>query len=103
MFKELKKRPNDSFEDIVKMLKMSVFNKNIFAQNAKEIDIIAECDGKIHPLEVKKSANPDRKEVKKYELIDKASLERSYGGIVCMCETPYPIDELNSFIPSNLI
>ena len=71
--------------------------------NAKEIDIIAECDGKIHPLEVKKSANPDRKEVKKYELIDKASLERSYGGIVCMCETPYPIDELNSFIPSNLI
>lgn len=71
--------------------------------NAKEIDIIAECDGKIHPLEVKKSANPDRKEVKKYELIDKASLERSYGGIVCMCEAPYPIDELNSFIPSNLI
>ena len=39
----------------------------------------------------------------KYELIDKASLERSYGGIVCMCDTPYPIDELNSFIPSNLI
>ncbi len=71
--------------------------------NAKEIDIIAECDGKIHPLEVKKSANPDRKEVKKYELIDKASLERSYGGIVCMCDTPYPIDELNSFIPSNLL
>ena len=42
MFKELKKRPNDSFEDIVKMLKMSVFNKNIFAQNAKEIDIVYE-------------------------------------------------------------
>jgi adenine-specific DNA-methyltransferase len=42
VFKELKKRPNDSFEDIVKMLKMSVFNKNIFAQNAKEIDIAYE-------------------------------------------------------------
>ncbi|MGJ0330311.1 site-specific DNA-methyltransferase [Aliarcobacter cryaerophilus] len=42
VFKELKKRPNDSFEDIVKMLKMSVFNKNIFAQNAKEIDIVYE-------------------------------------------------------------
>ena len=39
VFKELKKRSNDSFEDIVKMLKMSVFNKNIFAQNAKELDI----------------------------------------------------------------
>ena len=42
VFKELKKRPNDSFEDIVKMLKMSVFNKNIFVQNAKEIDIAYE-------------------------------------------------------------
>ncbi|HKM19077.1 MAG TPA: site-specific DNA-methyltransferase, partial [Aliarcobacter sp.] len=42
VFKELKKRPQDSFENIVKMLKMSVFNKNIFAQNAKEIDIVYE-------------------------------------------------------------
>jgi adenine-specific DNA-methyltransferase len=42
VFKELKKRPTDSFEDIVKMLKMSIFNKNIFAQNAKEIDIVYE-------------------------------------------------------------
>jgi adenine-specific DNA-methyltransferase len=42
VFKELKKRPNDSFENIVNMLKMSVFNKNIFAQNAKEKDIVYE-------------------------------------------------------------
>lgn len=42
VFKELKKRPNDSLDDIVKMLKMSVFNKNIFTQNAKEIDIAYE-------------------------------------------------------------
>jgi len=42
VFKELKKRPNDSLDDIVKMLKMSVFNKNIFTQNAKEIDIVYE-------------------------------------------------------------
>lgn len=42
VFTELKKRPNDSFEDIVKMLKMSVFNRNIFTQGAKEIDIVYE-------------------------------------------------------------
>lgn len=42
VFKELKKRPNDSFEDIMKMLKMSVFNTNIFAQGAKELDIVYE-------------------------------------------------------------
>lgn len=71
--------------------------------NAKEIDVFVELNGLIHPLEVKKSASPNRKEVKKYELIDKASIPRGNGGIVCMCDNPVPIDEKNSFIPSNLI
>jgi hypothetical protein len=71
--------------------------------NAKEIDVFVELDGFIHPLEIKKSASPDRKEVKKYELLDKASIPRGNGGIVCMCEKPFPIDEKNAFIPSNLI
>ena len=42
VFKELKKRPNDSFEDIMKMLKMSVFTENILTQGAKHIDIVYE-------------------------------------------------------------
>jgi len=42
VFTELKKRPNDSFEEIVDMLKMSVFTKNIFTQGAKELDIVYE-------------------------------------------------------------
>ena len=71
--------------------------------NAKEIDVIVEENGLIHPLEIKKSANPDRREVKKYELIDKTKLERGCGGIICMCEEVIPIDKLNCFIPCNLI
>lgn len=71
--------------------------------NAKEIDLFAEENGIIHPLEIKKSASPDRREVKKYSIIDKASLKRGCGGIICMCEEPVPIDEDNCFIPSNLI
>lgn len=71
--------------------------------NAKEIDIFVEENGVIHPLEVKKSANPDRREVRKYELLDKVKLERGNGGIVCMCEEVMPIDERNCFIPCNLI
>ena len=71
--------------------------------NAKEIDLFVEANGIIHPLEIKKSANPDRREVKKYTVIDKASLNRGNGGIICMCEEPIPIDADNCFIPSNLI
>lgn len=71
--------------------------------NAKEIDVFVEENGIIHPLEIKKSANPDRREVRKYELLDKANLERGNGGIVCMCEEVIPIDDKNCFIPANLI
>ncbi|MCD8006386.1 MAG: ATP-binding protein [Oscillospiraceae bacterium] len=71
--------------------------------NAKEIDLFIEENNVIHPLEIKKSASPDRREVRKYDVLDRASLNRGAGGIICMCEEPMPIDENNSFIPSNLI
>lgn len=71
--------------------------------NAKEIDVFVEQNGVIHPLEIKKSANPDRREVRKYALIDKVKVERGSGGIICMCEEIIPIDPQNCFIPCNLI
>lgn len=42
VFSELKKRPDSSFEEVMNMLKMSVFNENIFTKNVKEIDIVIE-------------------------------------------------------------
>ena len=71
--------------------------------NAKEIDVFVERNNLIHPLEIKKSANPDRREIKKYEVLDKASIERGCGGVICMCEEVMPIDSKNCFIPCNLI
>ena len=71
--------------------------------SAKEIDVFVEENGKIHPLEIKKSANPDKKEVKKFSVIDKTSLEKASGGVVCMFPRPFPIDRDNLLIPSNLI
>ena len=71
--------------------------------NAKEIDIFIEANNTIHPLEIKKSANPDRREVRKFSVLDKATVQRGSGGIICMCEEVVPIDSKNYFIPCNLI
>jgi predicted AAA+ superfamily ATPase len=71
--------------------------------NAKEIDLFVEQGNLIHPLEIKKSANPDRREVKKFDLLDKVTAERGSGGIVCMCEEVTPIDGKNCYIPCTLI
>lgn len=70
---------------------------------AREIDVFVEENGRIHPLEIKKSANPEMKEVRKFSVIEKTSLIRGSGGIVCMFPRPFPIDEGNSLIPGNLI
>lgn len=71
--------------------------------NAKEIDIMIEENEIIHPIEIKKSASPDKREVKKYSVIEKTSLQQGNGGIICMCEEVLPIDNQNCFIPSNII
>lgn len=71
--------------------------------NAKEIDIFVERNDLIHPLEIKKSANPNRREIKKYDVLDKAAIKRGAGGIICMCEEVILIDSQNCFIPCNLI
>jgi len=71
--------------------------------NAKEIDIFIEQSNMIHPLEIKKSANPDTRDTKKFSVLDKASIEQGYGGIICMCTEVIPIDSMNCFIPCNLI
>ena len=71
--------------------------------NAKEIDLILGKNNELHPLEIKKSANPDRREIKKFSLLDKTNVQRSYGGLICMSEEVVPIDEKNWYIPCNLI
>ncbi|ACL22105.1 hypothetical protein DesLBE_4532 [Desulfitobacterium sp. LBE] len=71
--------------------------------NAKEIDIIVEANNQLHPLEIKKSASPNSREINKYTILDKSSIKRGHGGILCLCEEVVPIDEQNCFIPCNLI
>lgn len=59
--------------------------------------------GAIHPLEIKLSASPDRREVKKYAMLENNNIPRGAGGIVCMSPTVIPITEQDSFIPVTLL
>lgn len=71
--------------------------------NQKEIDIVFEENGILHPVEIKKSSNPERKSINAFSLLEKSSLKIGEGGIVCMTEKPYPIDSRNNYIPCNII
>ena len=71
--------------------------------NQKEIDLVVEMDGILHPFEIKRAASPDRKGIKSFLLLQKSKKEIGAGGIICMVEKPFPIDSLNSLIPGNLL
>ena len=71
--------------------------------NSKEIDLFIQIKQTIHPVEIKLSAKPDKREVKKFEIIEQAKLGRGRGGIICMCETVLPINHFDCLIPVRLL
>jgi len=52
--------------------------------DAKEIDIVLECDGEVHPMEIKKTANPAPQLSRTFQVLDKGSVKRGMGAILCM-------------------
>lgn len=72
-------------------------------KNLKEIDLIVESNGELHPFEIKRSASPDRKAVRTFSYLEKSDRKVGCGGIICMAERPLPIDERNALIPVSII
>ena len=70
---------------------------------AKEISLLIDRNQVIHPLEIKLSANPDVKEIRKFSILDTVHKERGAGGILCMCQEVVPVDTKDCYIPCNLI
>lgn len=71
--------------------------------NQKEIDLVIEREGKLHPIEIKRSSFPEKKAIKSFGLLEKSSQEVANGGIVCMTDRVFPLDERNIYIPCNII
>jgi hypothetical protein len=56
-------------------------------RDGKEIDIVIERDGRLHPVEIKKSAKPSADMVSSFRMLDRAPLPRGMGMVVCMAES----------------
>ena len=71
--------------------------------NQKEIDLVLEMDGQLHPFEIKRAASPDPKAIRAFSLLAKSGKEIGSGGIICMAAKPFPINADNNLIPVNLL
>ncbi len=68
-------------------------------RDAKEIDMVLERDGKLFPLEIKKTAAPDRRITRVFGVIDKSPLQRGTGAVLCMAEHFSAFDRDNLIVP----
>lgn len=68
-------------------------------RDAKEIDVILEGNGKLFPLEIKKTAMPDKRIVRTFDIIEKAPLERGTGAVLCMAQEFSAFDSENLIVP----
>ena len=68
-------------------------------KDAREIDIVLEHDGVLNPIEIKKTSNPGTELVKVFELLDKSSIPRTKGAVICMKPGLSAIDRDNYIVP----
>ncbi len=68
-------------------------------KDAREIDMVIESDGELHPLEIKRSVNPSESLVKAFEVLDKGSVPRGTGAVICMRLDLSAISAQNLIVP----
>ena len=68
-------------------------------KDAKEIDMILEHDGVLNPIEIKKTSNPGTGLTKVFMLLDRASVPRGKGAVICMKPNLGAIDRDNYYVP----
>jgi len=71
--------------------------------DSKEIDIVLESDGYLHPVEIKKTASPSPVLSSTFELLDKASVPRGTGAIICTRKEFSALDKGTMIVPVWLI
>ena len=69
----------------------------------KEINLIIEDRGVLHPVEIKKTGAPDNSAVKTFDVLKNAGREIGTGAVICMSDIVLPLGENNLIVPSNLI
>lgn len=68
-------------------------------RDAKEIDVVIEGDGKLCPLEIKKTAAPDKRIIRTFGVLDRASLKIGTSAVLCMAEQFGAFDRENLIVP----
>lgn len=68
-------------------------------KSCNEIDMVIENNGQLHPLEIKRSVNPESELIGAFSVLDKGSVPRGKGALICMRPELSAINADNYIVP----
>lgn len=71
--------------------------------NGKEIDLLILDNGKLYPVEIKKSADPGKTALKNFSVLSSLPEETGEGAVLCMSSMVIPLDSMNRIVPIGCI
>ncbi len=71
--------------------------------NGKEIDLMILENGRLYPIEIKKSADPGKGALKNFGILNSLPEEIGKGAVICMTPVTIPLDENNMLVPAACI
>ena len=93
---------------VVSEIIKSYYNKGVLEppiyfyrdKDMNEIDLIIENAGVLHPIEIKKHADPSKKDIEAFKLLDKIpNVSRGQGGVVCLYDNLISLTDTDCIIP----
>jgi len=72
-------------------------------KDQKEIDLLIIQDGTVYPLEFKKTASPDKNDIRHFAVLEKLKLPIGMGGVICLATQALPLTEKAWSIPVSWI
>lgn len=67
--------------------------------NGGEIDLLILENGRLHPIEIKKSADPGKAALKNFGVLEHLPEEIGEGAVLCMTPMVIPLDAKNRLVP----
>lgn len=68
-------------------------------KSSNGIDMVIENNGQLHPLEIKRSVNPGSELIGAFSVLDKGSVPRGKGALICMRPELSAINADNYIVP----
>ncbi len=72
-------------------------------KNKNEIDLLIEQNGELYPIEVKKTATPNKHDFKNFALLEKLKIKVGRGAVICLTKNLVPLEQKVDAVPVSWI